>query len=89
LSGLNDDRLRDVLKTDENLGIFLRNAAEFERLFCAMMMGGVDFTLRFEVHGERGRLNHCRVYSDRFDRPEERPRPGRQKTAVVKRSSVS
>lgn len=61
---------RDILKDDKSLAIFLRNMAKFDRHFCEMMATGVDFTIRLEVQGEKGKLSHCRVYSDGFDRPE-------------------
>ena len=60
---------RDVLKSDEDLAIFLRGMAKFDREFTEAMAENKDFTLRIEVHGCRGKLNHCRVYSDSFERP--------------------
>lgn len=75
-----ETKYRDILKTDADLATFLRNMAKFDRLFCEMMMEKLDFTLRFEVHGDNGQLNHCRVYSDGFDRP-----PGKKKTGIVKK----
>jgi hypothetical protein len=88
LNGRNETRYQEVLKSDEHLGIFLRNMAKFDRLFCEMMMEGLDFTLRFEVHGQGGQLNHCRVYSDGFDRPPDAKATGRAKTAIVKNSNI-
>lgn len=62
-------RYREILHDDGDLAIFLRNMAKFDRQFCEMMTEKLDFTLRFEVHGAEGRLAHCRVYADGFDRP--------------------
>ena len=60
---------REVLQDDESLAIFLRNMAKFDRQFCELMSTGADFTIRLEVHGNTGKLVHCRVHSDGFDRP--------------------
>ena len=59
----------EVLGDDESLAIFLRNMAKFDRHFCELMVTGADFTIRLEVHGCDGKLLHCRVSSDGFDRP--------------------
>ena len=42
---------------------------KFDKDFCDLMAAGVDFTLRFEMHGNGGELLHARVYKDSFDRP--------------------
>ena len=65
----NPVRYRDILTDDKDLAIFLRNMGKFDRQFCEMMSEKLDFTLRFEVHGAGGRLAHCRVYADGFERP--------------------
>lgn len=54
---------------EESLAIFLRGMRDFDRAFCDKMFSGVDYNLKLEVHGNKGRLIHCRVYSDRFERP--------------------
>ncbi len=54
---------------DKSLAIFLLNMKKFDQCFCNMMAAGVDFTLRFEVRGNKGELIHCRVQEDGFDRP--------------------
>ena len=59
---------REVLKDDESLANFLRNMKEFDEQFCDAMASGRDFTLRFEVRGEGGKLGHCRVMTDKFDK---------------------
>jgi len=88
LSGRDETKYREILKSDEHLAIFLRNMAKFDSLFCAMMAEKLDFTLRFEVHGQGGQLNHCRVYSDGFDRPPEAVRSSKAKTGIVKNSGI-
>jgi len=60
---------RKVLEDDKSLAVFLRNMARFDQHFCELMSSGVDFTIRLEVHGNGGKLVHCRVHSDGFDRP--------------------
>ena len=58
-----------ILPDNADLALFLRNVAKFDRDFCAMMADGVDFTLKLEVHGNKGELIHCCVNSQRFERP--------------------
>jgi hypothetical protein len=72
---------REVLKSDESLAIFLRNLARFDRQFTELIASGVDFTIRLEVHGNAGRLNHCRVYIDGFERP-----PGSNEADIGRKS---
>ena len=82
-----ETKYREILADDQDLAVFMRNMSKFDRAFCEMMAEGLDFTLRFEVHGNGGRLNHCRVHSDGFDRPigSKRTKP---KTDIAKNSSV-
>ena len=70
----------EVLGDDESLAIFLRNMAKFDRHFCELMVTGADFTIRLEVHGCDGKLIHCRVNSDGFDRPRNLPANGKPKS---------
>lgn len=60
---------RDVLTGDESLKIFLRAMAKFERRFCDSMASGEDFTIKMEVHGNKGEMIHCRIVNDEFERP--------------------
>lgn len=60
---------RAAIKDDRSLATFLRNMSKFDRKFCEAMADGVDFTLRLEVHGNKGEIIHCRVQDDGFDRP--------------------
>ena len=59
-----------MFKTDEDLARFMRSMKKFNDLFCDMMSGDGEFTLRLEVKGKGGRLAHCRVGTDSFDRSE-------------------
>jgi len=54
---------------DESLAIFLRGMKKFDSYFCELMAASVDFTLRMEIHGNRGKMIHCRVQNDGFERP--------------------
>lgn len=60
---------RSALKDDESLALFLRNMAKFDKSFCDLMAAGVEYTLRLEIHGNKGELIHVRVNHDGFDRP--------------------
>jgi hypothetical protein len=57
------------IKGDESLRAFNEALQEFDEDFCRNMFSGKDFTLKIEVHGNGGKLIHCRVHNDRFDRP--------------------
>ncbi len=60
---------RDILKDDKELLIFLRTLKQFDAEFCRVMNGKLDYTLKLEVHGAAGKLVHCRMTNDSFDRP--------------------
>jgi len=66
---------RDTLKNDKDLALFLTNLRKFDKQFDQHMFDNVDFTLKLEVHGAAGKLVHCRVQSDHFDRPLGTKRP--------------
>ncbi len=59
---------KEVLKDDDDLSQFMRAMKKFDHLFCDMMSNGKEFTLRLEVKGRKGKLLHCRVGTDEFDR---------------------
>lgn len=59
----------DVLTDDESLTKFLAAIEKFNREFCECIIEGLDFTLRIEVHGDKGKMNHARVYCESFRRP--------------------
>jgi len=77
---------KEALGDDESLSIFLRNMAKFDAYFCEAMTAGIDFTLRFEIRGNQGKMLHCRVHNEGFERPAgvekvvEEKRRGRVKT---------
>jgi len=54
---------------NESLDLYTTSIAKFNRHFCELMSAGNDFTLKMEVHGNDGKLIHCRVTNDSFDRP--------------------
>lgn len=60
---------RTVLTNDESLAHFLSAMRDFDKAFCDAMVAGVDFTLKLEVHGNRGEMIHARVQADAFRRP--------------------
>jgi hypothetical protein len=60
---------KEVIKDDESLAIFIRSMSKFEKSFCEAMVAGIDFTMKMEIHGNKGELIHCRVYNDGFERP--------------------
>lgn len=64
-----DNGYRVALKDEESLAIFLRCVKRFDQHFCDAMASGEDFTLRLEIHGNKGQLIHCRVNRDGFERP--------------------
>ena len=54
---------------NESLTIFIRQMKKFDAYFCELMAGGLDFTLKMEIHGNKGKMIHCRVQNDGFERP--------------------
>lgn len=54
---------------NESLEVFTRQMQSFNQKFIDAMAGQVDFTLKLEVHGNKGCLIHARVQDDAFDRP--------------------
>ncbi len=67
---------KDVLPDNVHLALFLASMQKFDRLFCDAMNRGVDYTMRLEIRGNKGKLIHCRVVSDSFDRPADAPDGG-------------
>ena len=65
----------EIIKAEEDLDKFLKTLGKFNQRFSEHMFDRVDFTLKLEVHGAAGRLLHCRVSSDHFDRPSGVKRP--------------
>jgi hypothetical protein len=57
------------VKSEKDLDKFLKNMTDFNQLFCDMMASGKDFGIILEVHGNKaGRLMHCRIRQDSYDR---------------------
>ena len=61
-----------------DLQLVMGKLAEFEREFCRLMYGGVDYTLRLEVRGNAGKVIHTRVSTDNFEHPQEQKKPSEQ-----------
>lgn len=60
----------EALKEDnESLLLFMKKMKQFDELFCDLMAGATDFTLRLEVHGNKGKVLHIRSYVDDIERP--------------------
>lgn len=55
----------------ESLALFVEALAKFDSEFSESMLKGHDFTLKLEIHGNRGVLLHARTYLDNFRRPDE------------------
>ena len=60
---------RDAIKDDESLRLFLDSMSEFNRAFCDRWAIGDVFTLKLELHGNRGELLLVREHNDGFKRP--------------------
>ena len=60
----------DFLNGDESVLRFADCMRDFNQMFNDMIVSGAeDFTIRLEVHGSKGKMNHCRNYQDYFRRP--------------------
>lgn len=60
----------EALKNDnESLLLFIKKMAQFDKMFCDMMAGGADFTIRLEIRGNKGEVLHIRAYTDDIERP--------------------
>lgn len=62
---------------NQSLAIFLRGMRKFDAHFCELMASGTDFTLKMEIHGNNGKMIHCRVYNDSFERPKDSDAKGK------------
>jgi len=71
---------RDVLSDDESLVTFLRNLKEFDDLFVNLMTMQREYSLKFEVHGNKGRMIHCKVSYTACDRPDSTQRAIQKET---------
>lgn len=59
----------EVIKDDDVLALFVRRRRRFDDDFCRNMFEGTDFTLKLEVHGNKGKVIHSRIVDDSFERP--------------------
>ena len=60
---------KEIIGNDNQLAVFLRMMAKYDKYFCELMADRVDFTLRMEVRADKGELIHCRIHNDGFERP--------------------
>jgi hypothetical protein len=67
------------LDGDESLAAFLRCLRKFDRAFCDAMFDGVDFTLKLEIRGDKHKMLHSRVTTDRFERSGKKHEEQREK----------
>lgn len=74
MSSQKDNHYKNVMESDEHLAVFLRAMQQFDAYFCDLMMGKKDFTLKMEVRADGGKVIHCRVYNNIFDRPKDAPK---------------
>ena len=59
-----------LLGSGAGLMEFLDALGKFDKDFCEAMAKGHDYTIRIEVHGNKGKLLHARCQSDSFRRPD-------------------
>lgn len=65
--------MKEALKDDEvALKMLMQGLAKFQDRFVDNMAKGTDFTIRLEVNGCKGKVNHVRCYLDEISRPERR-----------------
>jgi hypothetical protein len=64
-----DTDYRGVLNDDESLATFLRNMKRFDSEFVSSMASGQEFSIKLEIHGNSGRMIHCKVNTTVCDRP--------------------
>ncbi len=66
------DHFRKILGDEEGLALLLRGLKEFDEDFQSAIRRGDQFTIKLEVHGNRGKLIHCRSSNDALSRVEKR-----------------
>ncbi len=59
-----NEKFRKAISDDDSLQAFLLQMSKFSRLFCELMYGNADFTIRLEVHGNERKMLHARVSTD-------------------------
>jgi len=70
LSGGNG--FKEVFNDEVALATFMRSLRSFEDCLCRSLESQTDFTLKFEVRGNHGRMVHCRIDTLQYDRPDEK-----------------
>lgn len=58
------EKLEEAVSDNESLQAFLLKMHEFTQQFCNKMGSGTDFTLRLEVHGNKGQFKHAKLTTD-------------------------
>ncbi len=66
------EHFRKLLSDEESLALLLRGLAEFDKDFTSAIKREDQFTIKLEVHGNRGKLIHCRSSNDALSRVEKR-----------------
>lgn len=62
---------KEIQEDERAVQMYAYNLAEFDQMFSKVMMSRKEFTLRFEIRGNQGRLIHCRWGVDTHDRMSE------------------
>ena len=60
---------REILADDESLAVFLKNMKKFDEIFCESMATKHEYSIKLEIHGNSGRMIHCKVSYTSCDRP--------------------
>jgi hypothetical protein len=64
-----NNTIQKVLEDDgASLDQMLKGLRKFQDRFCENMTAGRDFTVRLEVHGNKGNVCHVRCYLDEIER---------------------
>ena len=61
--------LQEILSDKELLQLYTRRMKRFDEAFCRNMFEKTDFTLKLEIHGDKGKVIHFRITDDSFERP--------------------
>ena len=79
MTGSPTNNFRDAIKDDESLKTFLTSMKKFDERFTKLMFERNQFTIKLEVHGDKGDITPCRVYQDAIERPiKENPQKGQK-----------
>lgn len=61
--------LREIIRNDESLALFMRKMRDFDQLFCDFMAKETEFNLQFEVRGNMKEILHVRVSTNDREQP--------------------